>query len=105
MSKIHPLVRNFPIWKFYYQGNHSHPIRRTVAVIENNRDSIIGYEMRQGNVSHTNLQDAPIKTFKKTKIAKVRQLDARRPLRRDTYFEDQSTLTKQSLREYIVEGA
>lgn len=65
----HPLVRNLPVAKFYYQGSHSHPVRRTVLVVENNRNFIRGYEIREGKNVRSASKDC-IKSYKKSEIAK-----------------------------------
>jgi hypothetical protein len=66
-----PIVRNLPVAKFYYQGTHSHPVRRTVLVIENTRDKIVGYELREGKTVRSLRElSKTIKTYNKDKIAK-----------------------------------
>ncbi len=44
-----PVAKN-PVARFYYQGTHSHPVRRTVLVLEDRPDCLIGYEIREGGV-------------------------------------------------------
>lgn len=69
--KVYDIVRRLPVARFYYQGNHSHPIRRTVVIIEETKDLIRGYELREGN-SVRSLQDVlkTIKSYRKDRIAK-----------------------------------
>ena len=69
MSKRFELVRNLPVARFYYKGqSHTHPVRRTVLIFETDRNYIKGYELREGNTTRT-VEEAPIKTFRKDKIA------------------------------------
>ena len=69
-KKEYELVRNQPVAKFYYQGTHSHPVRRTVLLIKNKTNSsiLVGYELREGKKTR-NLNTAPIKSFSKSEIA------------------------------------
>ncbi len=77
----YPIVRNKPIAKFFYKGqSHSHPVRRTVVLIENQENFIRGIELREG-ASTRDLTDAPIKTYSKDSIATIGELDRRRVLR------------------------
>jgi|GEM_PF-2966748 hypothetical protein len=70
-STKHPIVRKLPVAKFYYQGNHTHPVRRTVLVIKNTKTKIIGYEIREGKTVRSLKQMLrSIKTYNKSKIAK-----------------------------------
>lgn len=64
------VLRKKPVAKFFYQGNHSHPVRRTVILDQNTSEYISGYEIRSGNDVFT-LQDAPYKKYIKSKIARV----------------------------------
>jgi len=63
------LVDNVPVARFWYKGNHTHPVRRTVLVTESTKTYIKGYELRDGNVVCT-ASKAPIKTYNRSKIAK-----------------------------------
>lgn len=69
-KKEYELVRNQPVAKFYYQGSHSHPVRRTVLLIKNKTNSniLVGYELREGMTTRT-LKNAPIKSFRRSEIA------------------------------------
>ena len=40
-NKEYKLVVEKPVARFFYKGHHSHPIRRTVLIIEDNENSII----------------------------------------------------------------
>src|SRR4051812_11016792 len=78
--KYEPQRKN-PIARFYYKGNHSHPVRRTVLVIESGRSHITGWELREGNTTRE-LTDAPIKTYNRSKVASPKQLRKENQLRR-----------------------
>lgn len=65
------LIRNLPVWKFFYKGTHSKPVRTTLAVTEVKGDIVKGYVLRRGNVVYGRLQDAPIKSFKKSEMATI----------------------------------
>jgi hypothetical protein len=86
------LVRNLPVWKFFYKGTHSKPIRTTIAVVENKGDVVKGYVLRRGNSVCIRLQDARIQSFKKSKIALEKG-------------GNRSTLSKHALSDLIVHGA
>jgi len=101
MKSSYGVVRNLPIWKFYYKGSHSKPIRTTIAVTENKDKIVTGYVLRRGNTVCNRLQDAKIQSFKKSEIAKNRQVNS---LKKSNNLED-STLTKYSLMDLVVNGA
>ena len=86
------LIRNLPVWKFFYKGTHSKPIRTTIAVVENKGNVVTGYVLRRGNNVCARLQDARIQSFKKSDIAPVKGGVA-------------STLSKHNLAELITNGA
>jgi hypothetical protein len=70
-EKKHPILKTLPVAKFFYKGSHSHPVRRTILVIENNRDDIVGYELREGNTVRSLKQMVNnIKKYKKSRIAR-----------------------------------
>lgn len=69
MSGSYCLIRNLPVWKFFYKGTHSKPVRTTLAVTEVNGDVVKGYVLRRGNTVFARLQDAPFKSFSKSEIA------------------------------------
>lgn len=71
-EKKYNLVRNLPVAKFRYKGNHSHPVRRTILILESNSKWIKGYELREGSVVR-DIDAAPVKTYAKEKIATLRQ--------------------------------
>jgi hypothetical protein len=67
-ERFDDLVRNLPVADFYYKGSHSHPIRRRVLVTDSTRTHLTGFELREGNTTR-DVDEAPIKTFLKEKIA------------------------------------
>lgn len=102
------LAKKLPVLRFFYQGSNSHPVRRTVLKIEEDATTITGYEMRRGNITHATISEAPVRTFRKDKIATIRQLDARRPLRRAAIkrkkSQSETTLTRHSLEDLVAKG-
>lgn len=60
--------RTLPVARFFYQGHHSHPVRRTVLVIESGKNLIRGYELREGTTTR-NFSGAPVKSYRKDMIA------------------------------------
>lgn len=92
MSDSYCLIRNLPVWKFFYKGTHSKPVRTTLAVTEVTGDVVKGYVLRRGNTVFTRLQDAPFKSFSKSEIASTKDAG-------------KSTLSKHTLAELIITGA
>jgi len=88
MSVSYCLIRNLPVWKFFYKGTHSKPVRTTLAVTEVSGNVVKGYVLRRGNTVYTRLQDAPFKSFKKSEIA-----------------DDKGGISKHTLADLIVSGA
>lgn len=73
MNLTYEPIKKLPVAKFYYKGSHSHPVRRTILIIESNNNILRGYELREGSITRT-LKKSPIKSFKKNKIAKYSDL-------------------------------
>ena len=92
MSTSYCLIRNLPVWKFMYKGNHSKPVRTTLAVIDVKGDVVTGYVLRRGNIVCNKIQDAKIASFKKSEIA-------------PTKGSSRTTLKKQTLTDLVVYGA
>lgn len=92
MKTNYCLIRNLPVWKFFYKGTHSKPVRTTLAVTEVNGDVVKGYVLRRGNEVFGRLQDAPIKSFRKSEMATIRGTA-------------RTTLSKHTLTDLIVNGA
>lgn len=72
MAGNYCLIRNLPVWKFFYKGTHSKPVRTTLAVTEVDGDVVKGYVLRRGNTVFARLQDAPFKSFSKSDIAPMK---------------------------------
>jgi hypothetical protein len=96
------LVRNLPVWKFFYKGSHSKPIRTTIAVVNNNANVVTGYVLRRGNEVCTRLQDAKIQSFKKSEIACLGQVCSTSKKSKNA---NQTTLTKHSIVDLVATGA
>ena len=96
------LIRNLPVWKFFYKGSHSKPIRTTLAVVSNTPNVVTGYVLRRGNEVCARLQDAKIHSFKKSEIACLGQVcsDAKK-----SSNSSKTTLTKHSIVDLIEMGA
>jgi hypothetical protein len=106
MSQKYQFIENRPVARFFYKGDHTHPVRRTVLIIEATDKLITGYELREGS-TRREFKDAPIKSFSRNKIAKVGQIDRRRALRKKATTDElgSTTLTRSELKELIREGA
>lgn len=66
-------VARLPLARFFYQGAHSHPVRRTVIIIAETKETITGYELREGTeVRSTSevVRNKMIKTYRKDNIPK-----------------------------------
>ena len=71
MQKVYDIQSRKPVARFYYKGSHSHPVRRTVLVIEENDDVLVGYELRVGRKVRTvNEAKQNIRSYSKDKIAR-----------------------------------
>lgn len=103
--KKYKLVNTHPVARFYYKGGHSHPIQRTVLITESSDDHITGYEVRAGKIVR-DPSAAPIKTFLRRKIAKVK--NRRISLERDRLIISGkgmvSTLKRERLYDYLFTG-
>lgn len=103
MKTKYPVVRNLPVAKFYYKGTHSRPVRRTVVVTESNSKYLKGYEIREGSAVRL-LKGAPIKTFRKDRIALIKQCGTRMKNRIDESQHDNSTLNRMKIFDLLYEG-
>jgi len=90
-----------PVARFFYKGTHTHPVRRTVLVVQQNENTITGYELREGNETRPG-NKAPIKTYCRNKIAKTSSLRLDNPLRREK--NGKSTLIRRPLMDLIESG-
>lgn len=98
------LTKNFPVAWFFYKGSHTHPVKRTVLVREANDDYILGLEIREG-ATVREMEEAPIKKYCRSKIARIRQLDKRRLLARQAIDKNGTTLLRTSLKVLADHGA
>jgi hypothetical protein len=106
-KKEYELVRNQPVARFYYQGTHTHPVRRTVLLIKNKTNSniLVGYELREGNKTRT-LTNAPIKSFRRSDVstygdyARLRSSKTNKKRKKS-----ETTLTRTNLMGLIRSGA
>lgn len=104
MSKEYPVVRNQPVARFFYKGkSHTHPVRRTVVLIESKPSYIRGYELREGSEIR-NFGQAPIKSFSKSKIARIHQLDRRHKARTTAVDQNRTTLQRVAIVDLIKKG-
>lgn len=103
-EKDYPMVKSNPVAKFYYKGNHSHPIRRTLLIIESNHRFIRGYELREGSIVRS-YKDAPVKSYTRSKIARIGQCGRRLRRRIPVELHEELTLKRLSLNHFVKEGA
>jgi len=105
-QKKNRLVRNLPVAKFYYQGSHSHPVRRTVLLLKDrtNREALVGYELREGRVVR-DLNDAPIKSFLRDEISNYGDYcRLKASVATQNKSDDESTLVRSRLSDLVEEG-
>jgi hypothetical protein len=101
--KEYQFVKDSPVAKFFYKGDHTHPVRRVILIVDQDDERITGYELREGSVTRS-FKDAPIKSYRRDRIARIGQIDRRRVLRRnveDKRTLNKSTLVRTSLRELV----
>ena len=103
-QKVYPFVKSLPVAKFYYQGSHSHPIRRTVLVTESTPAFIRGYEVREGSITRP-FAKAKVKSYTRNKIAVVGQCGRRLRKRVPADLHNSSTLVRLNLVSFVKEGA
>lgn len=106
MNKIkYEFFKKRPVARFFYQGTHTHPVRRTIILINQTPDIIAGYEVREGSVTR-NVKDAPVKSYRKDLIAKVKQIDTRCSLRKKAEGEqlNKTTLVRENLSDFVKTG-
>ena len=96
------IVKDVPVARFFYKGTHTHPVRRTVLVVEQNKKFISGYELREGNIVRV-ADKAPIKTYLRERIAKGNSLRNDNPVRK--LKPNKSTLVRKPLINIIEAGA
>lgn len=98
---MYKLTKNVPVAKFWYKGNHTHPVRRTVLVIESDRNIITGYELREGS-DVRKLAKAPIKSYKRSRIARGNSLRVDSTQRKT--LRQKSTLVRKRILDLIENG-
>ena len=95
------IVANLPVARFWYKGRHTHPVRRTVLITQQDSESITGYELRDGNKTRA-AKYSPVKTYIRNKIAKTSNLRIDNPLRKNSKIK--STLVRKPLLDLIESG-
>ncbi len=106
-TKTYDLVSSKPVARFYYKGNHTHPVRRTVLIIEDREDMIVGYEVREGSTVRTVPECLEtIKSYRKDRIAKWGDYSRLR-MSSKTFLKDPdaSTLEREPILSMFTEGA
>jgi hypothetical protein len=106
MNKIkYEFSKKRPVARFFYQGSHTHPVRRTIIIINQTPSIIVGYEVREGAITR-NVKNAPVKSYSKKLIAKVKQIDTRCSLRKRAEGQElnKSTLVRENLSDFIKTG-
>jgi len=106
-KKTYDLVAQKPVARFYYKGKHSHPVRRTVLVIEDRENMIVGYEIREGATVRTVAETLGIvKSYRKDRIAKWGDYKRLR-MSSKTFMKDpnESTLERSGILTMFTDGA
>ncbi len=101
MQISYEVVTRQPVARFYYKGHHSHPIRRTVLIIQSTPQYIRGYELREGSVTRA-LRNAPVKTYRRSRIATLENLG---PAKHREKGPPITTLKRRPLLDLVLEGA
>ncbi len=105
--KVYDLVAKLPVARFYYQGTHTHPVRRTVLIIEDRKDTFVGYEFREGTIVRDVTEALKhVKSYRKDRIAKWGDY-ARLRMSYKTFMKspDASTLERYPILSMFQEGA
>lgn len=95
------LAKTLPVARFFYKGNHSHPVKRTVLVIESDRNILTGYEIREG-AEIRKLGKAPIKSYRRDRIAKGKNL--RSDSQQRAKMPTKSTLVRKQILDLLENG-
>ena len=106
-NKVYDVVSKMPVARFFYQGTHSHPVRRTVVIIKNLKNSIVGYEFREGaKVRAPEEAVKHVKTYRLDRIAKYGDYVRLRETRRGLFKkEGETTLERLPLVALFRDGA
>jgi len=100
--KVIPTKR--PVAKFYYQGSHTHPVRRTILVTEETSKYLTGYELREGNETRK-LRNAPVKRYSKANIARFGDYcRLRMSQKNQDRLDNESTLERRNYFQLALEG-
>jgi len=105
-TKNYDIIKSAPVARFYYQGkSHTHPVRRTVLIIEDLPSLIIGYEMREGSKLRA-ISEAPVKSYRKDRIAKYGDYSRlRKSKAAATKDPSETTLVRNEIIDFIRNGA
>lgn len=105
-KKEYDIIKSSPVARFYYQGkSHTHPVRRTILIIEDLPTLLIGYEMREGTKLRS-IKDAPVKSYRKDRIAKYGDYSRLRKSKIGSKKDPgESTLNRSEIIEFIKNGA
>jgi hypothetical protein len=104
-TKQYEPVAVTPVARFYYQGSHSHPVRRTVLVVDETPTVITGYEMRSGR-NIRSFGEAKIRSYRKDLIAKYGDYSRLRRNRTNySRLDSESTLTRTEMFDLVKNGA
>lgn len=106
-SKPHNIITIKPLARFYYKGKHSHPVRRTVLIIEEGANLITGYELREGSQVRSLAESMKhIKTFRKDKIANWGDYGRLRMSSKNVFKDpEESTLERLPITDFFHQGA
>lgn len=101
-TKKYNIIGRLSLAKFWYQGqSHTHPVRREVILTGNSRTHLVGYEVRVGRDT-TPVDVAPIKSYRKDKIARYGQFCRIRESKKNQDKDmTASTLVRRPLIEYF----
>jgi hypothetical protein len=106
MYNQYEIIKFNPVAKFFYKGkSHTHPVRRTIVIVDYDKKTLTGYELREGTKVR-NIEKAPIKTYRKDKIARVGEVDARRVIRHKAGPNElkSTTLRRETLVDLLRQG-
>ena len=95
------ITKNLPVARFYYKGNHSHPVKRTVLIIESNEKWFKGYELREGSETRS-FAGAPVKTYSRSKVARLANCRFKKEVKKTEL--NKSTLRRTTLIDLITNG-
>jgi len=95
------ITKNLPVARFYYKGNHSHPVKRTILIIESNEKWLRGYELREGSETRS-FSAAPIKTYSRCKVARMVNCRFKKEVKKKEL--NKSTLKRTTLIDLITNG-